>query len=97
MHLNINPNYKVPQSKFNIAQPQFHNRMNPFPNQEKSKQTQSNQTQSNVKKNEKNTDEEIDLEYIVENKPKVNILREFMRANLKIIKSPEEILLESDK
>ena len=42
-------------------------------------------------------DDIIDLKYIIKNKPAVNIVRDFMRENLKNIKSTEQELFEPTK
>lgn len=37
----------------------------------------------------------VDTDYIVEEKPSVKIVREFFRANLKSIKSEEEVMFDN--
>ncbi len=45
---------------------------------------------------DQSSEEEIDLQYIIDNKPKASIVREFMRMNLSCIKSEGEQLFEMD-
>jgi hypothetical protein len=42
-------------------------------------------------------EEEVDLNYIIENKPKASIVREFMRHNLCTIRSEGEQLFEGSE
>ncbi len=39
-------------------------------------------------------DEKVDLKYIIENKPKAKIVREYLRANLASIRSEEDMIFE---
>lgn len=41
-------------------------------------------------------EEVVDLKYIIKNKPKTKIVREFMRYNLCQIKSEEDVLFDDD-
>jgi len=45
---------------------------------------------------EVNETKKVDLKYIVEERPKPKIVREFMKKNLESIKSEEESLFESE-
>jgi hypothetical protein len=44
--------------------------------------------------NEESSEEEVNLKYIIDNKPKSKIVREFMKTNLQCIKSEGETLFD---
>lgn len=58
----------------------------------------STQQQQNLKLKEKElleSEEEIDLNYIITEKPKVTIVRDFMKHNLAVIRDPIDIKFEN--
>jgi hypothetical protein len=43
---------------------------------------------------EESSEGDIDLDYIIENKPKAKIVREFLSSKLSCIKNPDDLLFE---